>query len=177
MRGKTNARKDKGLSGNQQRESNKKARKKIATDKYDAKYLSKSEPGGTSATPRKTGAKVNSAERDLAKSLREQAKDQKKKERFIRSRMWISLIISRIFQDRGTIPDNIGNNVLITNNVYITKNNLTAIIHVKEMSETTPISWTSDLVKYVKDTNTGVTVDITMKGQRYYPDITPGNIC
>ena len=176
MRGKKHERKDKGLSKSEQSESDKKARKKIATDKYDAKYLGKSVQGGTAAAPRKTGAKVDSAERDLAKTLRAQAKEQKKKERFIRSRMWTSLLISRIFQDRGTIPDNIGNNVLITNNMYITKNNLTAIIHIREMSETTPISWTSDLVKYVKDTNSGVTVDITMKGQRYYPDITPGNI-
>lgn len=113
---------------------------------------------------------------NLAKTLKEKDKKIRKKERFLTTRMWFSTIISKFFSDRGTIPDNIGNNVLITNNLYITKNNLTAVIHVLELSEATPIAWTSDLLKYVKDQTNGVIVDITMKGRKYTPDITPSAI-
>ena len=113
------------------------------------------------------------AEETLAKKLSTETKAKRKRERFVTTRMWISTLISKFFTDRGTIPDNIGNNVLITNNLYITKNHITAIIHVIEMSEVTPVSWTSDLIKYVKDQTTGVIVDITFKGQRYRPDLSP----
>ena len=65
---------------------------------------------------------------------------------------------------------------MVSNNVYITKNNITAIIFVTEMSEYTPLCWTSDLMKYVKDQTEGVIVDITFKGQKYFPDITPTGI-
>lgn len=112
----------------------------------------------------------------IAEKLNADTKQKRKKERFIVTRMWFSTLISAFFADRGTIPDNIGNNVLITNNLYITKNHLTALIQVLEMSETTPISWTSDLIKFVKDQTNGVVVDITMKGQKYFPDITPSAI-
>ena len=90
--------------------------------------------------------------------------------------MWFSTILSKFFTDRGSIPDNIGNNVLITNNVYTTKNHITALILVTEMSEATPICWMSDIVKHVKDQADGVTLDITLKGQKHYPDITPTGI-
>lgn len=114
--------------------------------------------------------------RTVASRLREKEKKQRKRERFVVTRMWLSTFMSRFFSDRGTIPDNIGNNILVTNNLVITKNNLTAIIQIQEMSEITPVSWTSELIKYVKDQTTGVVLDITMKGTRYYPDINPQNI-
>lgn len=111
--------------------------------------------------------------RALAQSLSGRAKVKRKKEKFIRTRMWVSTFLSRFFSDRGTIPENIGNNILITNNVCITKNSITGYILITEMSEYTPICWTSSLVKYVKEQIDGVRVDIIMKGARYYPDLTP----
>lgn len=126
---------------------------------------------------RPKGRKSREAEEvSIASKLKTEDKTRRKRERFITTRMWISTLISKFFTDRGTIPDNIGNNILVTNNLYVTKNNLTAIIHVIELSEITPISWTSDLVKYVKDQTKGVIIDITFKGQRYHPDITPSSI-
>ena len=112
----------------------------------------------------------------VAKRLREKEKKQRKKERFIVTRMWLSTFVSKFFSDRGTIPDNIGNNILVTNNLIITKNNLTAIIQVQEMSEVTPLAWTSDLMQHVKDQTSGVLIDIVLKGNRYYPDIKPQSI-
>lgn len=115
----------------------------------------------------------NNVNDSVASKLHEKGKERRKKERFLTARMWLSTFISKFFMDRGTIPDNIGNNVLITNNLYITKNHLTAMFIVIEMEETTPMCWTSDLVKYVKDQTSGVIVDITFKGQPYHPDLTP----
>lgn len=115
-------------------------------------------------------------EETLAKRLGDASKAKRKRERFVTARMWISTFISKFFLDRGTIPDNIGNNVLITNNLYITKNHLTAIVQILELSEYTPVGWTSQLVKYAKDQCPGIVVDITFKGQRYYPDVTPSAI-
>lgn len=115
----------------------------------------------------------DSSEVALGTKLKEKSDVQRKRERFITARMWISTLISHFFSDRGTIPDNIGNNILVTNNLYVTKNHLTAIIHIIEMSEYTPVGWTSELIKYVKDQVNGVVVEITFKGQNYHPDITP----
>ena len=117
-----------------------------------------------------------SGDYSVAKQLDSRHKEKVKKEKFLRWRMWFSTILSKFFMDRGTIPDNIGNNVLVTNNIYTTKNHLTALILVLEMSEVTPLCWTSDLVKQVKDQAEGVVLDITMKAQHYYPDITPSGI-
>ncbi len=128
------------------------------------------------ATKLKKSQQKGYEEELLATKLKREAKAKRKRERFVRSRMWISTLISYFFTDRGTIPDNIGNNILVTNNLYITKNHLSAIIHVIEMSEATPIAWTSELIKMVKDQTEGVIVDITFKGQRYRPDITPSAI-
>lgn len=113
---------------------------------------------------------------NIVATIKKQTKESRKRERFIRTRMWISTLISHFFPDRGTIPDNIGNNILITNNLYITKNHLTAIILVTEMSEDTPLNWTSNLLSSVKDVVPGVIIDITMKGSRFRPDITPSTI-
>lgn len=126
--------------------------------------------------PKKTKQVPKKTDESVASTLNVKHKEKAKKERFITTRMWISTLLSKFFNDRGTIPDNIGNNILVSNNVYITKNNITAIIFVTEMSEYTPLCWTSDLMKYVKDQTEGVIVDITFKGQKYFPDITPTGI-
>ena len=116
------------------------------------------------------------ANKRLADNLNERAKSRRKKERFIRTRMWLSTIMSTFFTDRGTIPDNIGNNLLVLNNVVLTKKSLSSLILVVEMSETTPICWTSELLSYVKDQVKGARIDIIIKGQRYQPDISPSGI-
>lgn len=127
----------------------------------------------TKAGKRSTQESVDTS---IAKSLKEKSSAKRAKEKHIISRMWLSTLISKFFMDRGTIPDNIGNNLLVTNNLYITKNHLSAIIFISEMSEGTPVAWTSDLVRSVKEQTEGVVVDITLKGGKYYPDISPSGI-
>ena len=105
-----------------------------------------------------------------AQTLKQKAKTKKKKERFLRTRMWVSTIISSIFNDRGTIPPNIGNNILVTNNLYVTKNALSAVIMVGEFSDDTVVGFCSDLINTVKSQVSDVIVDITIKNQPYWID-------
>lgn len=111
--------------------------------------------------------------RALSQGLSKRAKKKREKEKFIRTRMWVSTFLSKFFTDRGTIPDNIGNNILVSNNVCITKNSITSYILVIECAECTPVCWTSEIVQHVKEQVEGVRIDIIMKGNRYYPDLSP----
>ncbi len=99
----------------------------------------------------------------LAGQMKKTAKAKNKKERFIRTRMWFATLIAAFFRDRGSIPPNIGNSILIGTNQYVTKNALSALILVVEMSADTPVGWMSEIVSSVKDKVPDVIVDITVK--------------
>ena len=107
----------------------------------------------------------------VGSQLKEISKRSGKKERFIRTRMWFSTILAALYQDRGTIPANIGNNLLIGNNVFITKNDLSGVILITEMSADTPVAFTSELIRSVKSKVPDVIVDFTFKNQRHYFDV------
>ena len=71
------------------------------------------------------------------KGLRNQVKQEKKvidkiaknkRIPFIRTRMWLSVLLAKFEKDRGTIPSNIADRILITNNLYITNRYLNTII-------------------------------------------------
>jgi hypothetical protein len=81
--------------------------------------------------------------------------------------MWFSAFVSAFQNDRGTIPANIGDNILITNNIYITKYSLNAVILVREMSQDTPLAWISDLQESVKHSLPDVQIDVTVKAIKY----------
>lgn len=98
------------------------------------------------------------------------SKEQQKKRKFIKTKMWFSTIISMFYKDRGKIPDNIGNNILIGNNIVVTKNYITGIILVKELSERMPIAFISRCTKYVKNAVKEVEVSWVFKNETYYTD-------
>lgn len=115
---------------------------------------------------------LTAAERaEMAKKLKQSSKKSGKKDRFIVPRMWVSTVVSMMFNDRGTIPPNIGNNIMVTNNLYITKNSLSSVIYIGEFSDDTPVGFCSDLINDVKSKVKGVKVDITIKSQPYYIDL------
>lgn len=105
-----------------------------------------------------------------ASQLSKANKKKRKKERFITLRMWASTIISALYNDRGKIPPNIGNNILVTNNQYITKYSLNSIILVKELSEETPVGWVSDMIKKVKSSVPNIMIDVSFKNQKHIID-------
>lgn len=106
----------------------------------------------------------------VGERLKKSSKKRRSKEKFLRSRMWFYTFTSMLFNDRGTIPPNIGNNIMITNNLYITKNSLSSLITIPEFSTEMPLAWTTDLLAAVKDKVPGATVDYVIKNKRYWMD-------
>lgn len=102
----------------------------------------------------------------LASQMKKTAKQRNQKERFIIPRMWFSTFLAAFFRDRGNIPPNIGNNMLIGNNQFITKGALTAMILIVEMGADTPMGFIGELIDAVKSKVPEVAVDITIKAQR-----------
>lgn len=114
--------------------------------------------------------KEKSKKQPVASELKTKAKEKKHKNSFIRTRMWVSTLISTVFNDRGTIPPNIGNNIMITNNMYITRYSLSAMIRVGEFSDNTYVGFCSDLINHVKSLVDDVIIDITFKNVSYWID-------
>ena len=125
-------------------------------------------------------AKKNYTERakqpSVASELSKVNKKAHKKERFITARMWVSTLISAIYNDRGKIPPNIGNNILITNNQYVTKYSLSQIIQIKEMTNDTPVGWVSEMLLYVKNIARNINIDVSFKNKRHQIDIKRGGL-
>lgn len=107
----------------------------------------------------------------VAAQMKQKQKMRDKTERFLVPRMWFSTIISSVFRDRGSIPANIGNNIMIGNNQYVTKGALTAMILVVEMSSDTPMGFISDMIESVKNKVPEVAIDVCIKAQRKEFDI------
>jgi hypothetical protein len=90
-----------------------------------------------------------------------------KKERFLTLRMWLSYFVSLTTRDRGTIPENIGNNILITNNMYVTKNFLSSMIQVIELSLDTPITLLGEMIMHeFRKEGCSAIADFTVKNKR-----------
>lgn len=87
----------------------------------------------------------------------------KKREHFEVARMWVHYILSSIQKDRGKIPANIGNRMMVTNNMYITRYFLSSVIQVQALSLQTPITLQSELVRYLRKEGCNAVIDITMK--------------
>ena len=117
--------------------------------------------------PRKQNLGENVSDR-----MRARAKKNKKKYRFLATRMWINTAISALWPDKGLIPKDIGDRLFIGNNVVITKNGLRGYIQIEEWSEKTPLSVTTRLTKYVKGKVPEVRVDAEMRCVPYTPDLT-----
>lgn len=93
-----------------------------------------------------------------------------KKERFLWVKMWVSYIISMTMKDRGKIPDNIGDKVLITNNLYITKLYMSTIIHIHELGANTPETMIGVINRVLRDRGNSCVVDVAFKNRKYRYD-------
>lgn len=90
--------------------------------------------------------------------------------------MWLSFIVSLVARDRGNIPKNIGNNILITNNMYITKEYLSSVIHLIELSTDTPITLVEMISHQLRrDGNTAI-VDFSIKNMRKFYNLDDGGM-
>lgn len=99
--------------------------------------------------------------------------DKPKKERLLWLKMWINYAVSLTMKDRGKIPDNIGDRILISNNMYITKLYMTTIVHVYELGQNTPVTLMEILCGALRDRGNKAIIDMTCKNSRY--DFDPKN--
>lgn len=112
--------------------------------------------------PKKKRQQIDKSQ-TLAAQMKTIQKQRSKKEKFIRTRMWFATFIAAFFKDRGSIPPNIGNNMMIGNNTFITKGALHAVILVHEMSRDTPVAFISQMIESVKSKVPEVAIDVTLK--------------
>ena len=115
--------------------------------------------------------KKQNQQQTLASQMKAIQKERRSKEKFIRTRMWFSTFLAAFFKDRGSIPANIGNNMMIGNNTFITKGALHGIILVTEMGRDTPVAFTSDMISSVKSKVPEVAIDIAFKQRRVDYDL------
>ena len=123
------------------------------------------------------GVDEEKTQRNLRRSVRQAASvtsgDKPKPERFKWVKMWVNYLVSLTMKDRGKIPDNIGDRILITNNVYITKLYMTTIVHIYEFGQNTPITLLEVLNGILRDSGNRAILDMTLKNSKY--DYDPRN--
>lgn len=90
-----------------------------------------------------------------------------KREHFERLRMWISVLASMTMKDRGKIPDDIGDNILISNNMYTTKLYMTSIIRIVELSLDTPVTLMGCIRDALRKQKVNCIVDYTLKNEYF----------
>ena len=96
---------------------------------------------------------------------------QKKKVSFVRMRMWINYALSLVQRDRGQIPENIGSRILITNNTYVTRYYLSAVIQIIGLSLDTPVDFIGSVIRYLRENNSSAVVDFTFKNVEMTVDL------
>lgn len=106
----------------------------------------------------------------VQRSVANANKDKPKKPRFEWIQMWINYLVSMTMKDRGKIPDNIGDRILITNNMYITKLYMTTIIQIYELGVGTPITLLEVLNGALRDRGNKAILDLTCKNTKYVFD-------
>lgn len=108
---------------------------------------------------------------NVAKAIKRIEKERNQKEKFIVLRMWFSTLISSLYPDRTTIPENIGNRVSILNNLVVTKNSMSTYFVIEEITDKTPVGFFSKLVKELKNNVPGATINMVTRNIRYHPDL------
>lgn len=107
-----------------------------------------------------------SAGREKVKRVKEQS-NVNKSEKFLVAKMWLAYLVSLTTRDRGAIPENIGNSILITNNIYITKKFLSSVVQLVELSLDTPVTFLGEMIMYqLRKENCTALVDFTIKNSR-----------
>lgn len=97
----------------------------------------------------------------------QERKQNRKKEYFLREKMWISYLLSMMQKDRGKIPENIGNKMLISNNMYITKSYMSSMIQIISLSLQTPQTLISEILQELRDKKSSAILDVTIKNENF----------
>lgn len=103
-----------------------------------------------------------SVQQVLRERKKEQEKKHGKKPHFLRMRMWVGYLVSLVAKDRGRVPDNIGNRMLITNNLAVTKGGMTSIVLLQNLSLDTPQCLLSRLVEELRRRGSAAVLDFVV---------------
>lgn len=106
-----------------------------------------------------------SAKSNVQKNLSKAKNKKRSSVRFERVHMWFYYLAAMITKDIGAIPDNIGNRILISSNMYTTKLWLNSIIQITELGMKTPITTFQLLNDYLREKGCSAIVDVTIKRQ------------
>lgn len=109
-------------------------------------------------------AKINKENKAVKNAQAAKAKKHKT-ERFETLSMWAYYAAAMIAKDIGTIPPNIGNRILISSNMYTTKNYLNSVIQVTALGMRTPVTTFQVLNDYLRSKGCKAVVDVTFKRQ------------
>lgn len=130
--------------------------------------LEEQEPTSDNSSEQQTKPVENTNLRGRVKSASTYANRGKaKKERFLWFRVWVTYLLSMLMKDRGKIPDNIGDKIIITNNMYITKAYMSIIIHIQELGPYTPITLMSVLNELLRERGNRAVLDCTIRNKKY----------
>ena len=118
---------------------------------------------------------VEKTEKGLRDSVRKTAAatQKKKVDRFLWIKVWVHYLISLMMKDRGKIPDNIGDRILITSNLYITKLYMTTIVKIYEFGPNSPVTLLGVLNSALREKGNKAILDLTCKNRNY--DYDPKN--
>lgn len=133
--------------------------------KKQPKGKAKKQPKGKSnKQQKKTG-------RDVAKNVNNSSKTFRPGP-FTWVHMWITYVASMLVKDQRKIPDNIGNKILITNNMYVTANYMNVILNVIDLGDKAPITYAGEILKKLRDRGNTCIVDFSFKNNDwiYKPD-------
>lgn len=117
---------------------------------------------------RQTNAEVrNNVKQQGVRSQVQKVSGGDKKEHFLWVKVWVSYLLSNFMKDRGKIPDNINDKIIITNNMYITKRYMSIVIRIDELGENTPVTMLGVLANSLRDRGNKAILDFTCKNKLY----------
>lgn len=114
--------------------------------------------------------RITNKESTRSRVKRQVSRGKRKREHFLWVKMWVSYLISMTMKDRGKIPDNIGDKILITNNLYITKQYMSTIVHVVELGGNTPETMIGVINSKLREKGNSCIIDVTLKNRKYSYD-------
>lgn len=90
-------------------------------------------------------------------------KTSKPKERFEVIKVWLYYLAAMFNKDIGKIPENIGDRILISSNMYVTRLYLNSIIVVTDLGMRTPVTMIQELMNYLRESGCKAVLDFTFK--------------
>lgn len=114
--------------------------------------------------------KRKNARDKLKKVTEKKSRQGSGKIKFLTIKALVSYFASQFMKDTGKIPDNIGNNILITNNMYITKLYMNSVIQVKELGNNSVITLIGELNALLRAKACKCVLDVSIKNSKYRYD-------